>query len=103
MVLRVLQNTTCTITEKKQKNRRTIQMLIRRTSELKFPDEIKSSVFNLALLDNKIWMRHELKKLRGKTARRRDRTISDKLHAVHTPWHQRPHKGATAESQADTK
>ena len=77
-------------------------MLIRRTSELKFPDEIKSSVFNLALLDNKIWMRHELKKLRGKTARRRDRTISDKLHEVHTPWHQRPHKGAAAESQTDT-
>tara|TARA_A100001015_G_C14711331_1_gene602162 strand:+ start:211 stop:456 length:246 start_codon:yes stop_codon:yes gene_type:complete len=78
-------------------------MIIRRTSELKFPDEIKASVFDLALLDNKIWMRHELKKLRGKTARRRDRTISDKLHAVHTPWHQRPHEEATTgPTQDDT-
>ena len=78
-------------------------MIIRRTSELKFPDEIKSSVFDLALLDNKIWMRHELKKLRGKTARRRDRTISDKLHEVHTPWHRRPHEETTTRSQTDTK
>ena len=76
-------------------------MLIRRTSELKFPDEIKTSVFDLALLDNKIWMRHELKKLRGKTARRRDRTISDKLHAVHTPWHQRPHEETTTRPTQD--
>ena len=77
-------------------------MIIRRTSELKFPDEIKSSVFDLALLDNKIWMRHELKKLRGKTARRRDRTISDKLHEVHTPWHQRSHEETTTRPQTDT-
>ena len=55
-------------------------MIIRRTSELKFPDEIKSSVFNLALLDNKIWLRDELKKLRGKTARRRSKAIKNTLH-----------------------
>ena len=78
-------------------------MIIRRTSELKFPDEIKSSVFDLALLDNKIWMRHELKKLRGKTARRRDRTISDKLHEVHRPWHERPHNRETPRPQANTQ
>ena len=64
-------------------------MKIRRTSELKFPDEIKSSVFNLALLDNKIWLRDELKKLRGKTARRRSKAIKDTLHEVHRPWHER--------------
>ena len=64
-------------------------MKIRRTSELKFPDEIKASVFNLALLDNKIWLRDELKKLRGKTARRRSKAIKDTLHEVHRPWHER--------------
>ena len=64
-------------------------MKIRRTSELKFPDEIKSSVFNLALLDNKIWLRDELKKLRGRAARRRSKTIKDTLHEVHRPWHER--------------
>ena len=64
-------------------------MIIRRTSELKFPDEIKSSVFNLALLDNKIWLRDELKKLRGKAARRRSKAIKDTLHEVHRPWHER--------------
>ena len=64
-------------------------MIIRRTSELKFPDEIKSSVFNLALLDNKIWLRDELKKLRGRTARRRSKAIKNILHEVHRPWHER--------------
>jgi hypothetical protein len=64
-------------------------MKIRRTSELKFPDEIKSSVFNLALLDNKIWLRDELKKLRGRAARRRSQHIKDTLHEVHRPWHER--------------
>ena len=64
-------------------------MKIRRTSELKFPDEIKSSVFNLALLDNKIWLRDELKKLRGKTARRRSKAIKNILHEVHRPLHER--------------
>ena len=33
--------------------------------------------------------REEYKRLRGRTARRRDRTISDKLHKVHEPWHSR--------------
>ena len=64
-------------------------LVIRRTSELKFPDEIKSSVFDLALLDNKIWLRDELKKLRGRTARRRSQRIKDTLHEVHRPWHER--------------
>ena len=39
--------------------------------------------------DNKLWTRDELKKLRGKTARERDRTISNTLKQVHKPWHQR--------------
>lgn len=30
------------------------------------------------------------KKLRGKAMRRRAKSISDKLHEVHKPWHQRP-------------
>ena len=30
------------------------------------------------------------KRLRGRAARRRDKSISDKLHQVHKPWHQRP-------------
>ena len=29
------------------------------------------------------------KKLRGRAMQRRDRAISDKLHEVHKPWHQR--------------
>ena len=33
--------------------------------------------------------REEYKRLRGRAARRRDRTISDKLHQVHKPWHSR--------------
>ena len=33
--------------------------------------------------------REEYKRLRGLTARRRDRTISDKLHEVHKPYHKR--------------
>ena len=41
------------------------------------------------LIDNKLWTRDELKKLRGKTARERDRTISDTLKRIHKPWHQR--------------
>ena len=41
------------------------------------------------LIDNKIWTRDELRKLRGKTARERDRTISNTLKQVHKPWHQR--------------
>ena len=41
------------------------------------------------LIDNKIWTRDELRKLRGKTARERDRTISNTLKQVHKPWQQR--------------
>ena len=63
-------------------------MIIRRTSELKFPDEYQTP-FDTRLIDNKIWLRDELKKLRGKTARERDRTISNTLKQVHKPWHQR--------------
>ena len=33
--------------------------------------------------------REEYKRLRGRAARRRDRTISDTLHQVHKPWHSR--------------
>ena len=41
------------------------------------------------LIDNKLWTRGELKKLRGKTARARDKRISDTLKQVHTPYHKR--------------
>ena len=44
-------------------------MIIRRTSELKFPDEIKRN--------------------RGRACRRRDKSISNKLKQAHTPWHKR--------------
>ena len=40
-------------------------------------------------IDNKLWTRDELRKLRGKTARRRDKAISNTLKQVHKPWHQR--------------
>ena len=63
-------------------------MIIRRTSELKFPDEYQTP-FDTWLIDNKIWLRDELKKLRGKTARRRSKAIKDTLHEVHRPWHER--------------
>jgi len=36
--------------------------------------------------------RDELKILRGKTARNRDKRISDTLKQVHKPWHSRPTK-----------
>ena len=41
------------------------------------------------LIDNKLWTRGELKKLRGRTARVRDKRISDTLKQVHTPYHKR--------------
>ena len=63
-------------------------MIIRRTSELKFPDEYQTP-FDTRLIDNKIWLRDELKKLRGKAARRRSRAISNTLKQIHKPWHQR--------------
>ena len=34
--------------------------------------------------------REEYKRLRGRAARRRLQSISDKLHKVHQPWHSRP-------------
>ena len=42
------------------------------------------------LIDNKLWTRDELRKLKGKTARRRDRAISNTLKQVHKPYDQRP-------------
>jgi len=42
------------------------------------------------LIDNKMWTRDELKRLRGKTARARDKRISDTLKQVHKPYHSRP-------------
>ena len=63
-------------------------LVIRRTSELKFPDEYMTP-FDTRLIDNKIWLRDELKKLRGRTARRRSKAIKDTLHEVHRPWHER--------------
>ena len=41
------------------------------------------------LIDNKLWTRGELKKLRGRTARARDKRISDTLKQIHTPYHKR--------------
>ena len=63
-------------------------LVIRRTSELKFPDEY-TTPFDRRLLDNKIWLRDELKKLRGRTARDRSQRIKNILHEVHRPWHER--------------
>ena len=63
-------------------------MKIRRTSELKFPDEYQTP-FDTRLIDNKIWLRDELKKLRGRTARERSQRIKNILHEVHRPWHER--------------
>ena len=65
-------------------------MIIRRTSELKFPDEYAGYwAAATRLIDNKIWLRDELKKLRGRAARRRSQHIKDTLHQVHRPWHER--------------
>ena len=65
-------------------------LVIRRTSELKFPDEYADNwAAATRLIDNKIWLRDELKKLRGRTARRRSQRIKDTLHEVHRPWHER--------------
>ena len=36
--------------------------------------------------------RDVFKQLRGRACRRRDKSISDKLHQVHTPWYKRPVK-----------
>ena len=63
-------------------------LVIRRTSELKFPDEY-TTPFDTRLIDNKIWLRDELKKLRGRTARERSQRIKNILSEVHRPWHER--------------
>ena len=63
-------------------------LVIRRTSELKFPDEY-TTPFDTRLIDNKIWLRDELKKLRGRTARSRSQRIKNILSEVHRPWHER--------------
>ena len=65
-------------------------MIIRRI-RVKFPDESieYQTPFDTRLIDNKIWLRDELKKLRGKAARRRSRAISNTLKQVHEPWHKR--------------
>ena len=44
-------------------------MIIRRITQLKFPDEIKYN--------------------RGRAARRRSQRIKNILHEVHRPWHER--------------
>ena len=71
-------------------------MIIRRTSELKFPDEYMKRIGHA---DNEIrpkegrWMYtggEVYKRLRGSAMRRRDRTISNTLKQVHEPYDQRP-------------
>ena len=75
-------------------------LIIRRTSELKFPDEYETphessyqghsiQSWDTRLIDNKIWTRDELRKLRGRTQRRRDKEIQRRLKEAHRPWHQR--------------
>ena len=70
-------------------------MIIRRTSELKFPDEYMKRIGHA---DNETrpkegrWMYtggEVYKRLRGNAMRRRDRTISHTLHQVHKPYDQR--------------
>ena len=63
-------------------------LVIRRTSELKFPDQY-TTPFDTRLIDNKIWLRDELKKLRRRTARERSQRIKNILSEVHRPWHER--------------
>ena len=75
-------------------------LIIRRTSELKFPDEYETphessyqghsiQSWDTRLIDNKIWTRDELKKLRGRAQGRRDKEIQRRLKEAHRPWHQR--------------
>ena len=75
-------------------------LIIRRTSELKFPDEYETphessyqghsiQSYDTRLIDNKIWTRDELRKLRGRAQRRRDKEIQRRLKEAHRPWHQR--------------
>ena len=75
-------------------------LIIRRTSELKFPDEYETphessyqghsiQSWDTRLIDNKIWTKDELRKLRGRSQRRRDKEIQRRLKEAHRPWHQR--------------
>ena len=75
-------------------------LIIRRTSELKFPDEYETphessyqghsiQSYDTRLIDNKIWTRDEPRKLRGRAQRRRDKEIRRRLKEAHRPWHQR--------------
>ena len=50
------------------------------------------------LIDNKLWTRDELRKLRGKTVRRRDRAISNTLKQVHKPYNQRSTEDAVSDA-----
>jgi len=50
------------------------------------------------ILDNKLWTRDELKRLRGRTARRRDKRISNTLKQIHTPYHKRPTEDSIRDS-----
>ena len=90
-------------------------LIIRRTSELKFPDEYETphessyqghsiQSWDTRLIDNKIWTRDELRKLRGKTARARDKRISNSLHEVHRPWYEREseHQESTDSTQSNS-
>ena len=50
------------------------------------------------LIDNKLWTRDELKRLRGKTRRARDNRISNTLKQIHTPYHKRPTEDSIRDS-----
>ena len=49
------------------------------------------------LIDNKLYTRDELRKQRGKTARARDKRISDILKQVHKPYHSRSAEDAVSD------
>jgi len=75
-------------------------VIIRRTSELKFPDEYMKRIGHA---DGEIrpkegrWMYtggEVYKRLRGSAMRRRDRAISNTLKQVHKPYDQRPIENA---------
>ena len=50
------------------------------------------------LIDNKLWTRDELKRLRGKTRRARDNRISNTLKQIHTPYYKRPTEDSIRDS-----
>ena len=79
-------------------------MIIRRTSELKFPDEYMKRIGHA---DGEIrpkegrWMYtggEIYKRLRGRAMRRRDKAISDTLKQVHKPYHQRSTEDAVSDN-----